>query len=178
VPFEKIRRLIGKGSDKLVPELIGRHEEAVVERKKAIFQQRWLPVLRPFPQVPELLQRLKQMGLRLVAASSAGKDELEALLRVAGAHEYLEASIDADDAQSSKPDPDIVQAAVRRLRLPAQRCIMVGDTPYDAQAAARASVAFIGLLCGGWTAPELQPALAVRRDPADLLEHIHRRAAW
>lgn len=172
VPFEKIRRLIGKGSDKLVPELIGRHEQSVIGGKKAIFMQRWLPALRPFPKVPELLLQLKRMGLRLVAASSAGKDELEALLRIARARSHLEAWTDADDAQLSKPDPDIVQAAVHRLGLPAQRCVMVGDTPYDAEAAARAGVAFIGLLCGGWTAQELQPALTVRRDPADLLEYI------
>jgi phosphoglycolate phosphatase-like HAD superfamily hydrolase len=62
-----------------------------------------------------------------------------------------------------------VQAAVEGLKLPPQRCVMVGDTPYDAQAAARAGVGFIGLLCGGWREADLQPALAVRRDPADLL---------
>jgi HAD superfamily hydrolase (TIGR01549 family) len=172
VPFARIRPLIGKGSDKLVPELIGRYDERVVERKKALFRERYLPALRPFPKVPELLARLKGEGLRLVAASSAGSDELDALLEVAGAKDYLEQQTDADDAERSKPDPDIVRAAVQRLGLPAGRCVMVGDTPYDAQAAARAGVAFVGLRCGGWHDEDLQPALAVRRDPAELLEEI------
>lgn len=169
LPFERVRPLIGMGADKLLPALIGRYDPAPAERKKAVFKEHYLPGLRAFPRVRELLGTLKEMHLRLVVASSAGKDELEALLRVAGAQDYLEAQTDADDAEASKPDPDIVQAALRRLGLPPGRCVMVGDTPYDAQAAARAGVAFIGLRCGGWGAQDLQPALAVRRDPAELL---------
>jgi HAD superfamily hydrolase (TIGR01509 family) len=165
VGFSEVRRLIGKGADKLIPELIGRYEESLAERKKAIFRERYLPGLRPFPGVKDLLERLRQMGLRLVVASSAGKDELDALLAVAGAQDYLEARTDADDAERSKPDPDIVQAALRRLKLPAAACVMVGDTPYDAAACAAAGVAFIGLTCGGWPADRLQPALAVCSDP-------------
>lgn len=168
LPFERVRPLIGMGSDKLLPALIGRYDEALAQRKTELFMERFLPRLRAFPRVPDLLEKFKEDGLRMVVASSAGKDELDALLRVAGAQDYLEAQTDADDAEASKPDPDIVQAAVRKLGLPPPRCLMVGDTPYDAQAAARARVAFIGLLCGGWAAQDLQPALAVRRDPADL----------
>ena len=169
VPFERVRPLIGKGADQLIPELIGRYDAALAERKKAIFKARYLASLRPFGKVRELLQTLKDRGLRLVAASSAGKDELDALLQVAGAQEYLEAQVDADDAAQSKPHPDIVQAALRKLELRAERCVMVGDTPYDAEAAARAGVAFIGLRCGGWRESQLRPALAVYADPAALL---------
>ena len=169
VPFGRVRPLIGMGSDKLIPALIGRYDEALAERKKALFKERYLPRLRAFPKVPQLLHRLKGMGLRLVVASSAGSDELEALLAVAGAQPYLEAATNADDAPRSKPDPDIVQAALQRLRLPAEHCLMIGDTPYDAQAAARAGVAFVGLRCGGWGERDLQPALAVHADPAGLL---------
>jgi HAD superfamily hydrolase (TIGR01549 family) len=169
IPFERVRPLIGMGSDKLMPALIGRYDESLAERKKQIFKARYLPSLRPFPKVRELLEALKDMKLRLAVASSAGKDELDALLEVAGAKPCLEAQTDADDADKSKPDPDIVQAAVGKLGLPAGRCVMVGDTPYDAQAAARAGVAFIGLRCGGWGERDLCPALAVYDDPVALL---------
>ena len=172
VPFERVRPLIGMGADKLLPQLIGRYDSALAEQKTNLFKARFLPHLRPFPKVPELLKALKGRGLRLGVASSAGKDELDALLAVASAAPFLEAQTDADDADKSKPDPDIVQAAVRQLKLPAPRCVMIGDTPYDAEAAARAGVAFIGVLCGGWQAESLQPALAVRRDPADLLDNL------
>ncbi len=169
VPVERVRPLIGKGADKLMPELIGRYDAALAERKKAIFKARFLPGVRPFPRCRELLARFKGLGFRLVAASSAGKDELDDLLAVAGAHDYLEAQTDADDAEQSKPDPDIVLAALDKLRLPAAHCLMLGDTPYDAQAAAGAKVAFVGLRCGGWSERDLQPALAVYADPAALL---------
>ena len=172
VPFERVRPLIGMGADKLLPQLIGRYDAALAERKKEVFRIRFLPGLRAFPGVVELLQQFQAMGLRMVVASSAGKDELDALLAVAGAAPFLEGQTDADDAETSKPDADIVQAAVRQLKLPAAHCVMIGDTPYDAEAAARAGVAFIGVLCGGWQAESLQPALAVRRDPADLLANL------
>lgn len=169
VPFERVRPLIGMGADKLMPELIGRYDEALAERKKALFKARYLPQLRPFPRVEELLRTLHDRGLRMVAASSASEDELDALLRVAGAQDYVEAGTEAD---RSKPDPDIVQAALGKLKLPAARCVMVGDTPYDARAAARAGVPFIGLRCGGWPEKDLQPARAVLHDPAELLVTI------
>ena len=174
VPFERIRPLIGKGSDKLMPELIGRYDEALAKRKTAIFKARYLPHLQPFAGVRELLSYLKRRGVKLAVASSAGEDELDALLEAAGARDLIDSRTGADDAEGSKPDPDIVQAALAGLGVPAARCIMVGDTPYDAEAAARAGVPFIGLLCGGWPAGRLQPAMAVRRDPADLLLQLSK----
>ena len=172
IPLDKVRRLIGKGSDKLVPELIGRCDEAIAGRKKAIFRQRCLPALRAFPCVEALLDALRSRGLRLAVASSAASEELDALLEVAHAGRYFDEKTDADDAERSKPDPDIVQAALRKLALPAERCVMVGDTPYDAQAAHRAGVAFVGVRCGGWRDAELWPALGVHDDPCDLLRKL------
>ena len=168
VSFDAVRPLIGKGSDKLIPDLIGRYDKAVAERKKAIFKESYLPELRPFPGVTALLETLKARGCRLAVASSASKAELDALLEVANAARYFERTTDADDAEASKPDPDIVVAARHSLGLAAERCAMVGDTPYDAQAARRAGVAFIGVSCGGWPDAALQPALAIYDDPADL----------
>ena len=176
IAFERVRPLIGMGSDKLIPQLIGRYDEALAERKKAIFKARFLPRLRAFPGVEDLLRCLKESGLRLAVASSAAKDELDALLTVANAKRYFEETTDADDAERSKPDPDIVQAALAKLALAPERCVMVGDTPYDAQAARNARVAFIGVRCGGWWRDaDLQPAISIRDDPAELLRSAN---AW
>ena len=111
LPFERIRPLIGKGSDKLMPELIGRYDEALARRKTAIFKARYLPHLQPFAGVRELLSYLKRRGVKLAVASSAGEDELDALLEAAGARDLIDSRTGADDAEGSKPDPDIVQAA-------------------------------------------------------------------
>jgi HAD superfamily hydrolase (TIGR01549 family) len=170
IAFERVRPLIGMGSDKLIPELIGRYDEALAERKKALFKAHYLPRLRAFPGVEDLLRFLKERGVKLAVASSAGKDELRALLEVAHATRYFAETTDADDAEHSKPDPDVLQAALAKLRLPAERCVLVGDTPYDAQAARSAGVAFVGVRCGGlWRDADLQPAIGVFDDPADLL---------
>jgi HAD superfamily hydrolase (TIGR01509 family) len=172
IPFERVRRLIGKGADKLIPDLIGKYDEAVADRKKAIFKREYLPRLQAFPKVEALLQQLDKLGVRLAVASSAGKDELDALLEVAHGSRYFEQQTDSDDAEHSKPDPDIVQAALRKLGLAASRCVMVGDTPYDAEAAKRSGLAFVGVRCGGWGDADLQPSLAVFAGPADALTHL------
>jgi HAD superfamily hydrolase (TIGR01509 family) len=176
VPFDPVRRLIGKGADKLIPQLIGRYDAALAEHKKAIFNARYLPRLRAFPGVEDLLRFLTARERHLAVASSAGKDELRSLLEVARAARYFEETTDADDAENSKPDPDIVQAALAKLGLPAERCVLIGDTPYDARAAREAGVRFIGVRCGGlWRDEELQPALGIYEGPAELLTQA---GAW
>jgi len=172
VPFESVRRVIGMGADKLVAQLIGRSNKALAERKKALFMARHLPRVRPFPQVESLLHELASKGVKLAVASSAAKDELDALLELTHASVCFAQIVNAEDAAHSKPDPDIVRAAVDKLALAAEECAMVGDTPYDASAARRAGLAFVGVRCGGWLDADLQPAIGVYDDPADLLDSL------
>ncbi len=174
VEFERLRRLIGKGGDKLLPEVTGVEAdsprgETISKRRAEVFNEEFLPRLRPFPCARELLARMKRDGLRLAVASSAKEDELKGLLRVCGAEDLLEATTSSDDADNSKPDPDIVHAALRRIRLPADRVILLGDTPYDIEAGNRAGVGVVAVRCGGWGDSDLAGAMAVYDDPADLL---------
>ena len=155
VPIAKIRRLIGKGGDKLLPEVSGLSADgpqgnAITRLRKEIFLKDFLPSLRPFPRVKELLGRMKEDGLRLAIASSAKDDELDGLLKICGAGEFLEARTSSDDADNSKPDPDIIHAALGKLRLSADDVILLGDTPYDIAAGLQASVAVVAVRCGGW----------------------------
>ena len=160
------------GSDKLIPQLIGRAHDAAAERKKEIFKRKYLPHLRPMPGARALLETLLERNARLAVASSAGEDELAALLEAAAVADLLRTTTSADDAEHSKPAPDIVQAAVKKIALPPQDCVLVGDTPYDAQAARSAGVAFVGVRCGGWSENDLQPAAGIVHDPAELLRRI------
>jgi phosphoglycolate phosphatase-like HAD superfamily hydrolase len=106
-----------------------------------------------------------------VVATSAKADEVAALLTQAGVADLIQAVSSADDAERSKPDPDIVQAALRKVRRPASHSLMIGDTPYDVEAAVRARVPIIALRCGGWDDGALHGALAIYDHPADLLAH-------
>jgi phosphoglycolate phosphatase-like HAD superfamily hydrolase len=118
---------------------------------------------------------LKATGVRLAVATSASPEELEDLLAIVRAGHLFDVKTTADDAGRSKPDPDSISIAVRKLGLKPAQCVMVGDTPYDAAAARAAGVRFIGLRCGGWRDTELQPAVAVFSGPAEL--HKRRKKA-
>lgn len=175
IPYEKVRPLIGMGGDNLLPELGLDKEspdgERVSVRRGEIFKEQFLPDLQPFPRARDLLERMRARGLRLVVASSAKEEELEPMLARVGANGLIEGATSKDDAERSKPDPDTVAAALKSLNLPAQEVVMLGDSPYDIAAAAKAGVGVIALRCGGFSDEDLAGALALYDDPADLLEH-------
>ncbi len=174
VPFDAVRQLIGKGGDKLIPELTGLDPESdeaarMSAARHELFTERELPHLRPTRGARALLERMREAGLRLVVATSAQADEVTALLAVAGVGDLIQAASSSDDADSSKPDPDIIRAALRKAGCHPSQCVMLGDTPYDVEAATRARVTTIALRCGGWGTDALHGAAAVYDDPAELL---------
>ena len=174
--FSRVRPLIGMGGDKLLPLVTGLSIESpegksIADRRREIFGRDFLPVLQPTRGARQLLEWLLDDRKKLVVASSAEEDELQDLLRVAGAEKMFESTASSDDAEQSKPDPDIVVAAIEQANCPVAETIMVGDTPYDVEAARRAGIEIIGLRSGGWSDAELRGAVAIYDDPADLLEH-------
>jgi phosphoglycolate phosphatase-like HAD superfamily hydrolase len=168
-----LRRLVGMGSDHLLPSL-GLSEDAgpgksAKKNKATIFQEKYLPGLRPQRGARSLVERMAADGIKRIVATSAGKDELVPLLRAAGIEDLIDTEATSSHAERSKPDPDIVQAAIDRSGMPAGALVMLGDTPYDVSASVRAGVKIIGLRCGGWADKELSGAIAIYDDPADLL---------
>jgi HAD superfamily hydrolase (TIGR01509 family) len=178
VPFETVRPRIGMGGDKLLPEVAGLDAESAVgkritERRAAIFLKEYLPHLRPTRGAEALLHLMKERGLKLAIASSAKKDELDPLMKVCRADRYVEAATSSDDAERSKPDPDILQAALKDIGLPPHEVILLGDTPYDIEAARKAGMRVVALRCGGWRDEDL-PADAVYADPQDLADRFDK----
>lgn len=176
VLFKHVRPLIGMGGDKLLPRVAavnGKSEEAkrLGKRQGEIFRSRYLSSLRPFSGVRALLERMRGDGLSLVIATSAQTEDMRLLLEQAGVADLIEEHASASDSKESKPDPDIVEAAVARSGRGANECIMLGDTPYDVQAATAAGVSIVALRSGGWDAAALRGAAAVYADAADLLAH-------
>ena len=174
VDFARVRRCIGMGGDKLMPEVSGITEDSpqgrrIGKRRGEIFTAEWLPRLRPFRDVERLVTALNDRGFSIVAASSAKKTELRALLEIAGVAAMLEGATSSDDAEESKPDPDIIEAALKQAHAEPGEAVMVGDTPYDVEAATRANVRVIGLRCGGWGDEELKGAAELFDDPKALL---------
>ena len=177
VSFEEVRMQIGKGGDQLLPvffdqDEIEKVEEPLTEYRAELFKKEYLGRLVAFPGGRELIQRLQADGKRVALASSATGDELEVYKKIARIDDLIEAETSKDDASKSKPHPDIFQAALKKLGNPkAEDCLVVGDTPYDIEAAAKAGVRTIAVRSGGFPEETLKDALAIYDGLADLLEH-------
>jgi HAD superfamily hydrolase (TIGR01549 family) len=177
VEFEKVRQQIGKGGDQLMPVFFSAAElerfgEEMEKFRGELFKREYLQRVRPFAQVRELFERIRRDGLRIALASSAKKDELKAYKELARITDLVEEETSADDADKSKPHPDIFEAALAALGdVRAGEAIVIGDTPYDAEAAGKINLRTIGVLCGGFPEAELRAAgcTDIYRDPADLL---------
>lgn len=191
IDFEAIRSQIGKGGDQLMPVFLSKEELATIgkrleKHRQEVFKSDYLPGVAAFPQVRELFERLRADGRTVMLASSAKEEELDAYKRIAHIEDLVHAYTTSDDAERSKPYPDIFQAALNQLS-EAERhsAIVVGDSPFDAEAAARAGLRTIGMLCGGFAEKDLREAgcIAIYKDPADLLQNydtsplVHDHAA-
>jgi HAD superfamily hydrolase (TIGR01509 family) len=177
--FDEVHGQMGKGGDQLMPVFCSKEEldefgDELERHRVELFADHYLTRVRPFPRVRELFERLKADGLQIALASSAKEGELEQHKKSLRVEDLLEAATSADDAERSKPHPDIFQAALAGLDgVRPEEAVVVGDTPYDVEAAAKAGVRTIGLLSGGFPEGELRRAgaVAVYRDVSDLLEH-------
>jgi HAD superfamily hydrolase (TIGR01509 family) len=177
VPFEAVRAQIGKGGDQLMPVFFTREElerigKEMEEARGKLFKETYLEKVRPFPRVRELFERLRADGRRIALASSAEEDEVERHMRVLGVQGLVETRTSSDDAEKSKPHPDIFVAALERLPgVDASEAVVVGDSPWDAQAAGKIGLTALGVLCGGFPEADLRSAgcVEIRRDPADIL---------
>ena len=185
VPFERVRPLIGMGGDKVLPELVPGLEEdspqgkVIGEARKRIFKERELNTIPPTRGARELLEAVRTRGARVVVATSAKKEELDSLLARGNLGPLIDIATTSDDAEDSKPDPDIIGAALKKAGVRADEAVMVGDTQYDIEAAHTAGVACVALLCGGNDAATLRKADAVYADPAELIGALDRSPfAW
>ena len=173
----KVRNQIGKGSDELMPVFLSDYQLATMAEdiktfRTDLFRSKYMASVRGFPKVRDLFLRLLDDGKQLSLASSAKDEELEHYKRVANIADLQMAQSSADDVERAKPHPDIFEAALKKLGSAApERCVVVGDTPYDAEAAGKAGLRCVGMLCGGFAAADLRRAgcSILYQDPALLL---------
>ncbi|MDQ3587896.1 MAG: HAD family hydrolase [Actinomycetota bacterium] len=164
LPIWRIHRSIGMGGDHLVPALAGddwtaEHGEDVVATEKECYAE-LIEEVEPLPRAHDLIVRLKDLGHAVVLASSATGHEVEHYLDLLDARELADAWTVSDDVEATKPEPDLVMAALDKVE-GSDGGVMLGDSTFDCEAAARADVQTIGLLTGGFSREELQDAGAV-----------------
>ncbi len=155
---------------------VRRRGRAIEDHRKRLFFEKYLPQVQPFARVRELFERIRADGHRIALASSAQGVELDTYKRITGIDGLVDAETSKDDVSRSKPHPDIFEAALDRLRLPPDAVVVIGDSPYDAEAARRAGLRTIGVLSGGFDPTWLLEAgcIALFRDPEDLLTQYNR----
>jgi HAD superfamily hydrolase (TIGR01549 family) len=177
--FADVRQDIGEGADRLIPafvpaDMLSSLRKQIEEFRSELFNKEYLCKVKPFPKVKELFTHIKAKRCKLVLASSCSDNEIDQFKAIAGITDMTDHDVTADDAGISKPAPDIFLKALDRLApiKPSQTCV-IGDTKYDGEAACAADIPFLGLLCGGSSKEDLDRsgAIAVYRDPADLLIH-------
>ncbi|MFE2110105.1 HAD family hydrolase [Kitasatospora sp. NPDC059463] len=175
VPAVRVHRAVGMGADRLLDHLLGEDrdradDQAVTAAHDALYARYW-PVVRPLPDAAELLRSCARRGWRVVLASSASQRELTALRTALGADEVIAAVTTADDVAATKPEPDLVRAALDRAESAPELAVFVGDTLWDVTAAARAGVPCVAVESGGHSAQDLlgAGAVEVHADTGDLL---------
>jgi HAD superfamily hydrolase (TIGR01549 family) len=185
VPISRIRAQIGKGSDQLLPEFLNSKEikkigGKISELRGAIFKTRFLSEIKAFPQVRQLFKEIRKRDGKIALASSSAEDEVKHFMKIAGIQGLVDHSTSSDSAPASKPEPDIIHAAIRKLGNPRKSSmLMVGDSPFDAVAARKAGIKMVGMCSGGFSARSLikSGSSIVFENPAHLLKELDRLSA-
>jgi HAD superfamily hydrolase (TIGR01549 family) len=181
IPLERLRKQIGKGGDQYLPEFLSEEElrefgEEADKYRGQVFKKNYLPHVKPFPKVRELFERLRADGKKIALASSGKETEVQhyaKLLRIEG---LFDSMTTVDQVAQSKPKADVFIAALNLLGVSPGDAVAIGDTPYDVSAAKKIDLRIVGVLCGGFPEQELRDegAVAIFRDPADLLERYYQ----
>jgi HAD superfamily hydrolase (TIGR01509 family) len=182
--LKAIRDQIGKGGDQLLPVFLTREEidakgRALEKHRGDVLKERYLSQIAAFPKVTELFHRIRADKIKIILASSAKAEELQTYKKIAGIEGLIDAETSSDDAEKSKPHPDIFQAAMAKLEgVHKSEVVVIGDTPYDAEAAGKAGLRTIGFRCGGFAEAGLRDAgcFAIYDGPADLLARYDESA--
>jgi HAD superfamily hydrolase (TIGR01509 family) len=176
VPLADIRWQVGKGGDNLIPSLLpglgDEERKRIEEYRSTLYKRDYLPRATPFPQVRPLFERLAADGVKILLASSSHQQEVDFYLGLIGCKDLVDETTSKDDAERSKPCPDIFEAALEKLKpLGPEDAIVIGDSPWDMKAAGRAGLRAMGFRSGGFPDEALLEAgaCALFDGPGDLL---------
>ena len=174
-----IRKQIGKGGDLLVPDTLNAREmrqfgEGLQDYRSELWKREYMKTVQPFPGVTETMRALHKRGAKLALASSSNPDEVEYYVGLLGVGELLEGTTSKEDAEFSKPSPEIFKAALERVNRDPAMTFAVGDTPYDVLAAHRIPVPIVAVRCGGFPDETLTKAEFLFDDFPSVLKELDR----
>jgi HAD superfamily hydrolase (TIGR01509 family) len=177
----RIHRCVGMGGDQIVKTLLGDETEDErgedIREAEAGFYKELMPEVRPFEGARDLIERLKDSGFTVVLASSAKEEEVEHYVELLDAGDLHDGYTSSADVESTKPDPDLIETAVEKTG--GRDSVMVGDSVWDIEAASRAGLKTIAVLCGGFGQAELEGAGAevIAETIGDVADHLSAASA-
>lgn len=174
-----IRGQIGKGGDLLVPDTLNAREmrrfgEELKNVRGELWKEKYMRTVRPFPGAVEAMRAIAAEGVKLALASSSNPDEVEYYVELLGVGDLLKGTTSKENAEMSKPSPEIFAAALEKVKSDPARTLAVGDTPYDVLAAHRVPVAIAAVLCGGFPADTLAKAEFTFDDMSAIAKELDR----
>jgi HAD superfamily hydrolase (TIGR01549 family) len=159
----RVHRHIGMGGDQIVKAIAGDDvEREHGDSLRAASQEEFKPMrdeCAPLEGAHDLVVELKRRGLVVVLASSSNEDDLDHFLDELDVRGVVDAWTTSDDVERTKPHPDVIHAALEKAGT--QDAVMVGDSRWDIEAAARAGLETVGVITGGWSEQELRDHGAV-----------------
>jgi HAD superfamily hydrolase (TIGR01509 family) len=171
----ELHNQIGQGADNYVPALIPNASEDEVHRlgeeHNKLFTRLYLHRVKPFPAAHDLLRRCRVEGYKVMLATSASASDVDHHLDILDAREIVDGWTDADDVKRSKPSPDLFEAALAKAGVAPHEALVVGDTPYDIEAADQAGIRTVAVRSGLFSDAALQGAIAIYDNVADLLAY-------
>lgn len=183
IGLDEAWRQIGKGGDKVIALFVPEADREQLEKplkdfRKEVFHRDYMPRMVAFSQAGDLLRRVRSLGMKIVLATSSEKEDLAVYGKLVGMDDIVDEASSSADAKATKPDADIFAVALKKVNMRPQEAIVLGDTPWDAEAAGKLGIPVIGLTSGGWKADDLRAAgcVEVWQDPADLLLHLDESA--
>jgi HAD superfamily hydrolase (TIGR01509 family) len=176
LPVWRIHRHVGMGGDQLVPALVGEKVDdekgdEIRDTRDGLYEE-LIDEVAPLAEARELIVDLKERGFTIVLASSSPEDEIDHYLELLDARELADSWTTKDEVESTKPEPDLVRAALDKADT--DDAVMVGDTPWDIEAARKAGVETVTVITGGFSEQELREAgaAAVYESAAELRRHL------
>jgi phosphoglycolate phosphatase-like HAD superfamily hydrolase len=189
VPFTTLQLYSGLDGDQtlqiIAPDLNEAQRKVILHAHATIYETQYLQSVKAFGGVREVFETLTRHGGRIALSAECKGPQLKRYLSLLDVDEFIVATACGDDLEHGKPDPRLVGHALRKLKLTGSEAVMIGDTPYDAEAATEAGTAAAGVLSGGFSGEALRGAgcFAIANEVSGLLTafenvKLSRAGAW
>ena len=178
VPYQTLQLYSGLDGDQtlqlVIPDASEEERQDILKVQGAIYESDYLSSVRPFDGIRDMFRILTESGARIALATDCKGLAFKRYISILDVDDLIAAIACGDDVEHGKPDPRLVGMALRKLALPGSQAVMVGDTPYDAEAGLEAGTKAAGVLTGGFSADVLTGAgcFAVGEDLRGLLSSL------